>query len=221
MDWSSHIGYAYLSLNRIKTMKYPLPFSLPKGCIPVISQLYGNKTYVDWYKANGVNIDAHNGIDFVVGNPIHDKILTYGAKLVCPVPNAEFSYKWFTDPMCTQGNGIQIGWEEGNDRYLLIFWHCSEIVVQNTYKEQDVVGYIGNSGLVSPKPTYTEPFNGAHLHLGLRKNNVLIDPLEIFDLSRWYTSEDSGQQKDLPPLFWSLAYAKQQVNKLLALLGLK
>lgn len=196
-------------------MKYPLPISCPVGFKPTITQRYGDTSNAQWYKDHGINMTTHNGLDIVIG----DNYQTYGTKLVCPVPNAELSQTWFTDAMSTAGNGIQIGWEEGVDRYNLIFWHCSEIVVKNTYKEQDIVGYIGNSGLVSPPVTPQSPFAGSHLHLGLRKNNILIDPLTIFDETKWYTSEDSGQEKDLPPLFWALKYAQEQFKKLLTLLG--
>jgi murein DD-endopeptidase MepM/ murein hydrolase activator NlpD len=191
-------------------MKYHLPISCPVGFKPTITQRYGDTAMVAWYQAHGLNLTSHNGIDIVIG----DSIQTYGTKLVCPVPNAQLSMTWFTDPMSTAGNGIQIGWDDGADRYNLIFWHCSEIVSQETYKEGDIVGYIGNSGLVKPPPTPQQPFNGSHLHLGLRKNNVLIDPLTIFDKDEWFISEDTTQAKDLPPLFWALEYAKSQLKKL-------
>src|SRR3990167_8793374 len=192
-------------------MKYPLPISCPKGTKPFITQYYGDASNVAWYKEHGLNLTAHNGLDIIVG----DSIQTYGTKLVCPVSNAELSQTWFTNAMSTTGNGIQIGWNEGADRYNLILWHCSEIVTKNTYKEQDIVGYIRNSGLVKPAPTPQKPFDGSHLHLGLRKNNILIDPLTIFDETTWFTSEDTGQEKDLPPLFWALNYAKEQIKKII------
>ena len=187
--------------------KYPLPLSIPLGFKPTITQRYGDTWNAQWYKEHNINMPFHNGLDCVIG----DSIQTYGTKLVCPVPNAELSMTWFTDAMSTAGNGIQIGWDEGKDRYNLIFWHCSEIVSKPTYKEQDIVGYIGNSGLVSPPVTPQTPFAGSHLHLGLRKNNILINPLDIFDETKWYTSPDSGQEKDLPPLFWALKYAQSQL----------
>ena len=196
-------------------MKYPLPFSIPFGLKPVITQPYGDTSAVAWYKEHGLNLTAHNGIDYCVG----DSIQTYGTPLVCPFPKADLSKTWWENPMSTSGNGIQIGFEEGNDRYLVRFWHCSDIVTQGIYKEKDIIGYIGNSGLVRPAPTPQKPFDGSHLHLMVFKNNVLIDPLEIFDKDKWFTSEDTGVEKDLSPLFWALNYAKEQFKKLLGLLS--
>jgi hypothetical protein len=193
-------------------MKYKLPIASPTK--PTITQYYGDKSRVAYYHANGIMIDAHNGVDFVTG----DAIQTYGTRLVCPVPKAELSKTWWENPMSTSGNGIQIAWEEGSDRYNVRFWHCSEIVTTNTYLEGSTIAYIGNSGLCSPKPTPQKPFDGAHLHLMVFKNGVLIDPLDIFDQNQWFISEDSGQEKDLPPLFWMLEYAKKQLLKLLTLL---
>lgn len=194
-------------------MKYKLPISSPIK--PFITQPYGDKSNVAWYHEHGLILTEHNGVDLVIS----DSIQTYGTRLVCPVPNAELSKTWWENAMSTKGNGIQIAWEENGDRYNLIFWHCSEIVIKSTYKEGDVVGYIGNSGLCKPAPTPQKPFDGSHLHLGLRKNNILIDPFEVFDKDQWFVSEDTGQEKDLPPLFWVVDYIRTQLKKMFGLLS--
>lgn len=201
--------------------KFKLPFALPSGVIPVVTQFYGDSSRAQWYKDHGLNMPSHNGIDFVIKRiDEEDPFITYGTKLVCPFPAADLSMTWFTDPMSTTGNGIQIGFDIGADRYNLILWHCSEIVVKPSYKEGDTVGYVGNSGLVDPPPTLAKPFAGAHLHMGLRKNNVLIDPLELFDLTQWFTSTgDTPQEKDLPPFFWVVAAIKKQVDALMKKYG--
>jgi hypothetical protein len=36
----------------------------------------------------------------------------------------------------------------------------------------------------------------------------------MFDETKWYTSPDTGQEKDLPPLFWAVKYAQEQMKKL-------
>lgn len=177
---------------------------------PTITQKYGDKSRVAWYKANGLNITEHNGVDYVVGNPE----LTYGTKLVAP-RDCYLSQTWWDTPLSTKGNGIQIAWEENNNRFNVRFWHCSEIVVKSSYKEGDVIGYIGNSGLCSPAPTDKRPFDGAHLHLMVYKNGILIDPLEIFDKDMWYVGVDTTVDKDLPPLFRVVKYMKTLVEKLL------
>lgn len=202
-------------------MKYPLPFSLPSNARPVVTQYFGDPSKAQWYKDHGLNMPSHNGIDFVVEYTDHeDPYITYGTKLVCPFPAADLSMTWFTDPMSTTGNGIQIGFEIGKDRYNLILWHCSEIVVKPFYNQGETVGFVGNSGLVDPAPTLQKPFAGAHLHMGLRKNNVLIDPLELFDLTKWFTTTaDTPVEKDLPPFFWVLAALKKQVDALLKKYG--
>lgn len=177
--------------------------------------MYGDTSNLAWYIANGLNISYHNGTDFVIG----DSIQTYGTKLVCPFPQSYLSQKWWDIPMSSKGNGIQISWEEGTDRYNVRFWHCSEIVTKLSYKEGEVIGYIGNSGLVKPAPAPQSPFAGAHLHLMVYKNGVLIDPLEIFDKDQWFLSDDTGLEKDLPPFFWVVNFIKEQIEKIKRLLG--
>lgn len=190
--------------------KYPLPIACPKGVAPVITQLFGDTSSVDWYQANGLNLTAHNGVDFIVGNPIQ----TYGTRLVCPFPQAELSQTWWNNAMSTSGNGIQIAIEFGNDRYNIRFWHCSRINTKSTYKEGEDVAYIGNSGLCRPAPSYSKPFDGSHLHLMVYKNGVLIDPLTVFDETKWFVQEDTGPEYDMPPLKWSLDYISLQIKKL-------
>lgn len=197
--------------------KYPLPISIPKGHFIVQTQPYGDKSTVDWYKANGVNLTEHNGSDLVVSFPgataQQSRFATYGAKLVCPTDKkAYLSKAWWDNPMSTKGNGIQITWEEDGKDYTVRFWHCSEIVQKNLYAKEDVLGYIGNSGLVRPAPSPECAHCGAHLHLMLYVNGVLTDPMEVFDLNQWFTSTDSGIVKDLPPIIY---YLKSIWDKLL------
>jgi len=192
-------------------MKYKLPIAVPKGLKIRVTQYYGDKTRVAWYKANGIDIDEHNGIDFCIG----DAIETYGTKLVCPFPRAGLNKIWFEGAMNTKGNGIEIGYSDGKDYLQIVLWHLSEVVTNGLYLEGETLGYIGNSGLCDPRPTAERPFNGSHLHLIAYRNGVLIDPQEIFDLSQWYEGEETGQGKDLPPLFWSLDHAKKLLTDLI------
>jgi murein DD-endopeptidase MepM/ murein hydrolase activator NlpD len=189
-------------------IKMKLPISSPEK--PIITQLYGDKSRVDWYKANGLNLTEHNGVDFSLSNPQ----LTYGTKLVAP-RDCELSQTWWDTPLSTKGNGIQIAWEISNDRFNVRFWHCSEIVIKPSYKEGDVIGYIGNSGLCNPAPTDTRPFDGSHLHLMVYKNGILTDPLTIFNKDEWFLSTDTGVEKDLPPFFRVVKYMTDLVEKLL------
>lgn len=195
-------------MDTTKSTKYPLPISIPKGLKPTITQPYGDKSNIAWYIANGLNLSEHNGTDFIIG----DSIQTYGTRLVCSIPSAYLSKSWWNNPMSTSGNGIQFSWDEGSDGYSARCWHTSQNVIQPIYKEKDTIGFIGNSGLVRPPPTPQMPFNGSHLHLMVYKNGVLIDPMTIFDETKWFISEDTGVEKDLPPLFWALEYAKSQLK---------
>lgn len=177
---------------------FRLPIKSPLR--PFLTLPFGDTKYIDWYKANGVNIDAHNGADFVCGSSLQ----TYGTELVCPFPTAKVVKISFESPMSTKGNGVVIEAKNDLDVYQVVFWHTGEVKLYlgDSVKEGDVVCYIGNSGLCSPAPTTEFPYNGSHLHLMVKKNNVLIDPLTIFDASSWYLGIDSGSQHDISPLLW-------------------
>lgn len=190
--------------------KLKIPLRIPKGLYPKITQAFGDKRLVDWYKKNGVDIDFHNGVDITVGNSVQ----TYGTAIVAPI-KSYYDKVWFDEPMSTKGNGIAITFEHDKEYYRMIAWHTSENVEKNKYKEGDTIAYIGNSGLVTPKPTPSKAHNGAHIHLMLYKNGELIDPMELFDITQWYEGDDTGVEKDLPPLFWALQRAKELLNELL------
>lgn len=191
--------------------KYPLPIAVPKGLRPVITQPFGSTQNASWYVANGI-APEHNGIDIAIGTPVQ----TYGTKIVCPVPESFLSKQWWDQPMSTKGNGIEISWKDGK-KYKMRAWHCSEIKTEAKYSEGDVIGFIGNSGLVRPAPSVSCVHCGAHLHLMLYEDGVLIDPLSVFDKNRWFESEDTGLLKDLPPLVWGI----EQLNKLFELFKTK
>lgn len=191
-------------------MKYPLPIEIVKGRYPVITQEFGDTTNNQWYEQNGINFDTrsnggHNGTDIVIGGGGHQATDTYGTKLVCPVPKANATRVWFESPMSTQGNGIEIQWNDVRGFCQALCWHCSECNFQEEYKEGDTLAYMGNSGLVSPAPSFYAVHNGAHLHLGTWINGVMVNPREIFDFTRWYVSDtDTSVQKDLPPFQYFL-----------------
>jgi murein DD-endopeptidase MepM/ murein hydrolase activator NlpD len=181
-------------------MKYPLPLEIVKGRYPVVTQEFGDASRVAWYKANGVDINAHNGTDIIIGGGKNGPVDTYGTKLVCPFPTGLRNKVWYTEPLSTQGNGVRIQFSDERGVIKMLVWHCSECNNQEEYKQGDTLGYIGNSGLVDPKPTFANVHAGAHLHLGTFVNDVLCDPREIFDFTKWFISDvDTSVQKDLPP----------------------
>ena len=192
--------------------KLPLPLEIVKGRYPIVTQEYGDQSNVAWYKANGVNIDAHNGTDIVISG---GDVATYGTKLIAPVKCLR-NKVWFTDPMSTQGNGVKVQWSnELGQAVKMTVWHCSECVNQEEYKKGDTLGYIGNSGLVSPAPTFFGVHKGAHLHLMTYINDVLTNPREVFDFNKWTVSEtDTSKEKDLPPFQYFLNKISQSISAL-------
>lgn len=184
-------------------MKYPLPIEVVKSRFPILTQEYGNTSNNAWYKKNGIDIEAHNGADFVISG---GAVATYGTRLVCPVPNARATRLWWESPMSTKGNGIQIQWSDENGFCQAILWHASEVNFLEEYKEGDTLGYMGNSGLCKPPHTVWNVHAGSHLHLGTWINGSMVDPREIFDFAKWFTSEkDTGVEKDLSPFPYYLS----------------
>lgn len=200
-------------------------FKLPIRSLtkPIITQLWGNTSYNEWYKANGIGSPYHNGLDLAIGTPRQ----TYGTPVVCPFKEAEVYNVIFTNPISTKGNGVYIQAIEGQIMYRMIAWHTGEIEVKigDKIKEGDILCYIGNSGLsgtVLPNGTVEnadlskDPWAGAHLHLMLsiyikdalgnwnllEENNGVggwIDPLRYFDHNTWYIGDNTDVKRDLPP----------------------
>ena len=179
-------------------MKYNLPIEVVRGRKPIITQEFGNMSNNAWYAANGIDTAiGHNGTDIVISG---GAIATYGTRLVCPVPKALLNKVWYTEPLATKGNGVKVQWNDERGVVKMTVWHCSETFYREEYQEKDTLGFIGNSGLVRPAPTYSSVHAGAHLHLMTYVNEVLVNPREIFDFNKWYISDkDTGIVKDLPP----------------------
>jgi len=197
-------------------MKLPLPIEIVKGRRPHITQEYGNTSFADWYKSNGINIDAHNGTDIIIIGGKAQGQDTYGTRLVSPT-NSTLTRTWFTTPMSTKGNGIELRWDDERGAIHMLLWHTSELNTQNTYKEGETLAYIGNSGLTSPSPSVWNVYAGSHLHLGTFINGVLCNPREIFDFDKWYVSEtDTSIEKDLSPFQY---YINQILSTIKGLTG--
>ena len=200
------------------------PFRSPTA--PQVTQEWGNTSNNAWYKANGIDIPFHNGIDVVSG----DAKQTYGTECICPFETAKVVKVTWDSPTSTKGNGVTI---ESNDingvKYQVVFWHTGEIVVKlgQDLKLGDVICYVGNSGLCNPSPDALHPWNGAHCHLMLFKyvmtkmsngsqyvlqdyNNGVYgsrNPRELFDFTQWTLGTDTGLAHDA----WVL---KQYINGL-------
>ena len=199
-------------------MKYPLPIEIVKGRFPVITQEFGNHSNDTWYASNGIYLQdtGHNGTDIVIGGGKKQTTDTCGTRLVCPVPVALKNKVWFTEPMSTQGNGVKVQWNDERGVVKMTVWHCSETNEQWEYKEGDTLGFMGNSGLVYPKPSVWNAHAGSHLHLMTYVNDILVDPREIFDFSQWYVSDvDTSVEKDLSPIQFFLSQISDILKGLL------
>lgn len=204
--------------------KLPFPVQVHSGLKLVVTQHYGNPSNVEYYKQNGINMPFHNGVDVVLSG---DNLKTFGTAIVCPSDGwlVRKAY-WYDDPISANGNELVI-WSPviDGEQIELRFVHLSEIIA----KEGDILpkgyimGYIGNSGLVSPKPTPEKPCSGTHLHLGMciykdsvlqdAKNGVygLIDPLTRLDINNPFKGEDTGLEKDVPAFKW--AFEKKSLTE--------
>lgn len=150
-----------------------------------ISQLFGvNATF---YQANFSSIPAHNGID-IVGDSNGQK--GYGTKILSAHTNTATCSKVSTDfPTKTHGTGVYLTERLQDGTYLeTVYWHLADIHVKagdvvepqqpiGSALPNKVVGLMGNTGMVSPKPTREDPYAGTHLHFGVQRydsNGVLI-----------------------------------------------
>jgi len=175
-----------------------------------VTQEYGNTSFNAWYRANGIDAPYHNGIDiaFDIGSNLCS-IHTYGTECLCPFNEAKVVKVTWDCPTSTKGNGVTIEYKiDENTCYQVVFWHAGEIKVKlgDKLKEGDIICYIGNSGLVSPKPTEGDPWAGAHCHLRVIKyfyngvywvTNGDMNPRTLFDFTQWHSGEDTGFFHDI------------------------
>jgi len=120
---------------------------------------------------------GHTGIDFALpgasasyGFPIH---ASAAGRVIYAGYNAS---EWY------YGNQVVI--DHGNG-YWTLYAHLKDISVQTGQfvTENDVIGAMGNSGNVDPKPTPQSPLNGTHLHFEIRAGRNLQDnnvPPELY-----------------------------------------
>lgn len=204
--------------------KIKLPILVHSGLKPVVTQPYADTKMVDFYKSKGINIPFHNGVDIVLSGTNRQ---TYGTALISPGNDWTIRAKYtYDDAMSKNGNGIVIhspGFiEDGKTKKIeLRMVHLSEVTTaEGKLYDGQIIGYLGNSGLVSPTPTPDDPYAGVHLHLGACivsmidgkevvdnfNNGVygMIDPLSLIDITWYDTAPDTPVEKDAPPLKWGI-----------------
>lgn len=142
---------------------------------------------------------VHEAIDVIAGSDVE----TYGTPVICPFPTARLNRDSFKGAMTDSNNFIQIEYTQADGtKLLMIAVHLSEIVEQATYKYGDIIGYVGNAGMVLPKPTLAHAYQGAHLHLAIQRNGTTDDPGKYFDINSPFRGDDTGAEKDRPAADW-------------------
>jgi len=140
-----------------------------------LSQLFG--TNPELYKRE-FGIPGHNALDFVWA----DEKRGFGTPVLA-MHDGVVSQINYDVPHKTKGNGIYVFSSDG--RFYTNYWHLAtfEAQVGQVVKARQVIGTMGNSGNVTPKPSPECPLCGTHLHGGLFVPNHandyggFVDPL--------------------------------------------
>lgn len=192
-------------------MLFKFPLRVPTTRKVYISQGFKSTELVQFYKKKGLNITEHNAIDVIAGTPIE----TYGTPFVCPFPLAS-PIAFEPDNDNIRGGRIQVRYIDMDGKsWVMGGLHLFDLVKQETYKEGDVLGYVGNYGAVSPEPQIGAPFAGSHLHLTLVVDGKVVDPSMYFDQKSPYEGADTGIEKDAGRFMWAIKKAREMFSSLL------
>lgn len=182
---------------------YKFPIRIPPGKALTISQ--------------GFKPETHIGNDVVCG----DGPSTFGLPFVWPFPFPGKIYDSVADsPIAARAKQAHAQ-VDGTDpvtgiSYSLLCIHLSSVVYNVApgadspvrFLMGETIGYLGNSGIVSPKPTLQNPFGGSHAHLGLgiknpgEANYTMVDPSLYFDIANPFYGPDDPS-RDNPVLEWA------------------
>lgn len=174
----------------IENFDWKVNISQHFGCSPGV---YGSR----------FGLPGHNGLDIIQAS---DK-LGYGTRILA-AHDFQSSSLSSDFPTKTTGNGITIKTlldpvikVNGIDaRYMeTIYWHLSDfsILAGASGKRGDIIGLMGNTGFVSPKPSNACalcPYYGTHLHFGVRFYDVFGN---VIDASNGY----GGYKDPVPYMF--------------------
>lgn len=123
------------------------------------SQLFG--VNAEYYKKE-LGIPGHNALDFIWS----DEKRGFGTPVLA-MHGGVVSQINYDVPHKTKGNGIYIFSSDG--RFYTNYWHLAtfEVRVGQVVEALQVIGTMGNSGNVTPRPSPECPLCGTHLHGGL------------------------------------------------------
>jgi hypothetical protein len=173
----------------------------------------------------GFKPNIHDSIDFIIwdNSKTHDenKLLTYGAKLVCPIKEAVVIQEdWREKTVGMYGQEAPMGgwvdirgyFDETRDIILHFQHNCAnKVKLGDKVVEGQVVGNMGNAGQCVPIPTADYPADGTHCHFTMylieRKqyaNAIRVNPMDYFDFTKWYEGSDSEKELDYRIIGWGL-----------------
>lgn len=179
--------------------KFPLPLQIPLDHSPIVTQGFGAvNNPIEPAGPNG-EPHFHYGIDIVCGSD-HD---TYGAHIICPTPTLEIT-EVHLEPEGSKVTPYIMGKyvAQDNTEIFIIFAHIIEAVPLGIYRYGETIAKVGNIGLVSPQPDLKDPYQGAHLHLGVRINGEWVDPIQYFDANQRFIGDSPTRQDQLPATNW-------------------
>ena len=192
---------------------WKLPIQVPDVSQIRVTQRYGRSSFAIEPKGPNGEPHFHYGLDIARRTPME----TYGTAVIMPFPHAELVN--YVDPL-PGTNGQRFATfryvSPAGTQFDLVLVHLSAIVFRASYTQGDVVGYVGNSGLVSPTPQIATPFAGSHLHIGLKANGSWVDPEREFSTGLAFIGPDTSVERDLPAWRWALLRAQELLAKLIA-----
>lgn len=193
-------------------MKYRFPLAVPQGERLYITQGYKSAEMAEFYQKNGLQWFIHPAIDVTR----ESQVKTYGTPFVCPFPYATLDrIVQLADAENGKSGHIQIKATLPNgDSIILGCGHLSDTEIRDVYKEGDIIGYLGNYGLVSPKPTIAAPFQGSHAHIETYVNGQVVNPLDYFDISNPFRAPDTGNERDVFAIRWAIREIKEAIKRI-------
>ena len=162
-------------------MKIKSPVKKLKGKPIIITLPFGDKTFVNTYKALGWNLLGHNGIDMVCDYP---GIKTYGIPIIAS-HEGQVIGTTFDNPMSRKGNGVVLAslpfiGQDGKKRMIrTIYWHLAEVNCKtgDWVVQGQEIGTMGNTGMIASQvgsliapisgEDLSKPYRGTHLHFAI------------------------------------------------------